>query len=187
MNMQSHVQDTLDEFMRLLRDLQEVEPNRFFYKINESTTANEIFEAVLEFRYAANSKELRDTGDRRIHIMLDKISEQAEVLNAFFRIKLFPNSVSQKQSWKTTVSRDPSATYAFRDDDSLEIGLMESELHESTLHVKRVWSHVGSFGGCRANFKIKLDPIQVKEFKARSVEPGLVQRAIDSRNKPAKT
>ena len=185
--MQSHVQDTLDEFMRLLRDLQEVEPNRFFHKINESTTANEIFEAVLEFHYAANSKELRDTGDRQIHIMLDKISERARELNAFFTMNLFPNSVSQKQSWKTTVSRDPSATYAFRDDDSLEIGLMESELHESTLHVKRVWSHVGSFGGCRANFKIKLDPIQVKEFKARSVEPGLVQRAIDSRNKPAKT
>ena len=173
--------------MRLLRQLQEVEPNRFFHKINEATTANEIFEAVLEFHYAANSKELRDTGDRQIHIMLDKISEQAEVLGAFFRIKLFPNSVGQKQSWKTTVSRDPSATYAFRDDDSLEIGLMESALHESTLHVERVWSHVSSFGGSRTNFKIKLDAIQAKEFKARSVEPGLVQRAIDSRNKPAET
>lgn len=162
--------DTFSRLMALLTALHEISPNRFFNRLRQAASLDEFYGAALELGYAANSKELRDTYDEQVHSLSEDIRREVGKLDAVFRIKLLPGSPSQKQSWENSASRDPSARYAFRSDGSLEISLLDAELRDAILHVKRVWSHVGNFDGSWTNFKIKLDADQVAELRTRLAE-----------------
>ncbi|RFP23002.1 hypothetical protein D0T25_07655 [Duganella sp. BJB488] len=164
------ITDTFSRLMALLTALHEISPNRFFNMLRDAANVDEFYNAALALGYAANSKELRDTYEEQVHSLSEDIRREVEELNSFFRIKLFPSSPSQKQSWENFVSRDLGGRYAFRDDGSLEISLLDAKLSDSVLHVKRVWSHVSSFGGSLTDFKIKLDANQVTELRTRLAE-----------------
>lgn len=170
MNSPIPITDTFSRLMELLTALHGISPNRFFSLLNQAGSVREFYDGALELAYAANSKELRDTYEEQVHSLAEDIRREVAMLNSFFRIKLFPSSPSQMQSWENFVSRDLGGRYAFRDDGSLEISLLDVELRDSVLHVKRVWSHVSSFGGSWTNFKIKLDANQVAELRTRLAE-----------------
>lgn len=170
MNQPIQIAGTFSRLMELLTALHEISPNRFFGRLSQAGSVSEFYDGALELGYAANCKELRDTYEERVHSLCEEIRREIEKLNAFFRIKLFASSPSQMQSWEHRVSRDPGARFAFRSDGSLEVSLLDAELRESTLHVKRVWSHVGSFDGSWTDFNIKLDANQVTELRTRLAE-----------------
>jgi len=164
------ITDTFSRLMGLLTALHEISPNRFFNMLKDAANVDEFYNAALALGYAANSKELRDTYEEQVHSLAEAIRREIATLDAFFRIKLLPRSPSQKQSWESSSSRDTSARYAFRSDGSLETSLLDAELRDSILHVKRVWSHVGNFDGSWTDFKIKLDADQVTELRTRLAE-----------------
>jgi hypothetical protein len=170
MNSPIQIAETFARLMKLLHALHEISPNPYLHRFHAAKTASELYDAALSLAYAANSKELRDTSDERVHVLSNAILLQIAELNASFRTKLTPNSPQQKQSWEKTVSLDPTGKYAFRSDGSVEISLMDSEILESILHVKRVWSHVSNFGGSWTDFRIRLDEGQVRDLKRKLAE-----------------
>ena len=159
-----------------LEALHEISPNGFLFNFKRAKTISELFDLVLELGYAANSKELRDTGDEQVHTLLNDITRQLARLEELFIIKIFPSSCQQKHNWEKSALQKESGRFSFRDDGSLELSLIDSSLHDATLHVKRVWSHVSSFGGSWTDFKIKLDPTQLKEYRAKHAELRLITR-----------
>ncbi len=162
--------DARDNLMESLGRLHWLEPNRFEPMLREAKTVRDFYDGALALGYAANAKELRDTWDDRVHSLCIEILVQMNTIDAFFRVKLYPGTPEQEQDWKRSLLRDPSAKYAMRDDGSLEISLLDSKMHESTLHVRRVWSHVSNFGGCLTDFRIKLNQAQTGELRAKLAE-----------------
>lgn len=163
----SNVADTLASLAELVHALDWLEPNYLTKHFDQAATARDMHEVILEFSYAANSKALRDTGDDRVHKLLNDILPLTETIRAFFRIDLWPASTAQLQSWTHALSTAPSGKYAFRDDGAIRICLLDADLHGSTLSVRRIWSHVGDFSGSVTRFDLKLDAEQVTEFKVR--------------------
>lgn len=169
----AHIRERLDALYAL-------ETNRFLRTVSEAATVDEWYGAVLALNYAANSKELRDTGDARVHAICEEIRDEVKRINMLFRARISPVTPSQKQSWESAVSRDPSARYAFRDDGSLEISLLDARLEAATLHVKRLWNHVCNTEGDWVDFHIKLDETQVNTIRRKLS----TLRAIRSTMKP---
>lgn len=163
----SNVADTLASLAELVHALDWLEPNYFTQHFDQAATARDMHEVVLALGYAANSKALRDTGDDRVHKLLNDILPLTETIRAFFRIDLWPASTAQLQSWTHALSTAPSGKYAFRDDGAIRISLLDADLHGSTLSVRRIWSHVSDFSGSLTGFDLKLDAEQVTQFKAR--------------------
>ena len=163
----SNIADTLASLAELVHALDWLEPNYLTKQFDQAATARDMHEVILEFSYAANSKALRDTGDERVHKLLNDILPLTETIRAFFRIDLWPASTAQLQSWTHALSTAPSGKYAFRDDGAIRICLLDADLHGSTLSVRRIWSHVSDFSGSLTGFDLKLDAEQVTQFKAR--------------------
>lgn len=163
----SNVADTLASLAELVHALDWLEPNYLTKHFDQAATARDMHEVILEFSYAANSKALRDTGDERVHKLLNDILPLTEAIRAFFRIDLWPASTAQLQSWTHALSTAASGKYAFRDDGAIRICLLDADLHGSTLSVRRIWSHVSDFSGSLTGFDLKLDAEQVTQFKAR--------------------
>jgi hypothetical protein len=178
MNSKNQNAEIFFHLMKLIRALDEISPNRFLNKIVGAKTACEVHDTVLALQYAANSKELRDTGDKQVHILCEEIRRQAQRLNNFFVMKLFPSSLQQKQSWEHFVLQAVGGKYAFSADGSLEISLLDAELRKSALRVKRIWGPVSSYDGSTIDFEIKLDANQISNFKARLADSRLMQSAI---------
>lgn len=160
----------IKEIAKLLYALSDLETNRFMIKFNQAPTTIKVYDAILELEYAANSKELRDTGDDRVHTLCEQIRMQSRKLHTFFRLDLFPNSEQQKLNWTKPFRPDLESKYVFREDGSLQVSVLESELVDSTLHVKRYWSRYGNFDGTRGDFKIQLDVEQAQAFKKKASE-----------------
>lgn len=158
-----NVSETLAGLLKLVQALHAIAPNRFYQKFQEANTAREMYAVALELGYAANCKELRDTGDQQVQSLCEEILLEVAKLDAAFRVKLSPHSPGQKLSWDNAVSKDPAAKYAFRHDGSLEISLLDADLAGSLLHVKRLWNHVCNFDGSWTNFMIKLEAEQVSD------------------------
>ena len=167
MAMQTQIARTLASLAELVHALDRLEPNYLTRRFDQAATARDMHEVILEFSYAANSKTLRDTGDERVHALLNDILPLTATLGAFFTINLWPASTAQMQSWKHALSKAPSGKYAFRDDGSIRISLLDAELHGLSLSVRRIWSHVSDFSGSQTAVDLKLDPEQIAEFKAR--------------------
>ena len=165
--MQTPITDTLASLAELVHALDWLEPNYLTKQFDQAATARDMHEVILEFSYAANSKALRDTGDERVHQLLNDTLPLTATLRAFFSINLWPASTAQLQSWTHALSTAASGKYAFRDDGSIRISLLDASLHGSTLSVKRIWSHVSNFSGSLTEFELKLDAEQAAEFKAR--------------------
>ncbi|MGK5027728.1 hypothetical protein [Janthinobacterium sp. RB2R34] len=163
----SNVADTLASLAELVHALDWLEPTYFAQRLDQAATARELHEIVLALDYAANSKELRDTGDERVHRLLNDILPLTEAIRVFFRIDLWPASTAQLQSWKHALSTAPSGKYAFRDDGAIRICLLDATLHGSTLTVRRFWTHVSDFSGSWTEVELKLDAQQVAEFNTR--------------------
>lgn len=165
----SNVADTLASLAELVHALDWLEPNYLTKHFDRAATARDMHEVILEFSYAANSKALRDTGDDRVHKLLNDILPLTETIRAFFRIDLWPASTAQLQSWTHALSTAPSGKYAFRDDGAIRISLLDADLHGSTLSVKRIWTHVSNFTGSwtGVELKLKLDAGQVAECRSR--------------------
>lgn len=169
------------DLMRLVDALHQVSPNRFHAMVKKARTSAEWYDAVLALRYAAGSKELRDTGDGRVHELCEDIRRRAADIDAVFQMKLFPGSPSQQRDWEHALALDDHATYAFRKDGSLEISLLDSDLQGAALHVRRVWNHVCNFTGSWTDFTIELDEAQVADWQARRARLQATQRAIENR------
>jgi len=167
MQMQVPVADTLASLAELVHALHWLEPNYLTRDFDQAATAGEMHDVILEFGYAANSKTLRDTGDERVHKLLNQILPLTATLREFFTINLWPASTAQLQSWKHALSTAPSGKYAFRDDGSIRISLLDADLHGLSLSVRRIWSHVSDFSGSLTEFDLKLEAEQAAEFKAR--------------------
>ena len=163
----SNVADTLASLAELVHALDWLEPNYLTKHFDRAATARDMHEVILEFSYAANSKALRDTGDERVHKLLNDILPLTETIRAFFRIDLWPASTAQLQRWKHALSTAPSGKYAFRDDGAIRISLLDADLHGSTLSVRRIWSHVSDVSGSWTEVELKLDAQQVAEFNTR--------------------
>lgn len=163
----SNVADTLASLAELVHALDWLEPNYLTKHFDRAATARDMHEVILEFSYAANSKALRDTGDERVHKLLNDILPLTETIRAFFRIDLWPASTAQLQSWTHALSTAPSGKYAFRDDGAIRISLLDADLHGSTLSVRRIWSHVSDVSGSWTEVELKLDAQQVAEFNTR--------------------
>ncbi len=167
--------------MQSLEALHRLEPNRFLAMVRKAGTPAEWYDAVLALRYAANSRELRDTGDDRVHQLCEDILRQVRHIDDIFRMTLVPASARQRRDWDLSVARDPLAKYAFRDGGTLEISLLDSSLAGSTLHVQRVWDHVCNFGGSWTGFYITLDPTQAADWQARRTRLHNLEHAIETR------
>ncbi|WP_308922396.1 hypothetical protein [Janthinobacterium sp. J1-1] len=163
----SNVADTLASLAELVHALDWLEPNYLTQHFDRAATARDMHEVILEFSYAANSKALRDTGDERVHKLLNDILPLTETIRAFFRIDLWPASTAQLQSWTHALSTAPSGKYAFRDNGAIRISLLDADLHGSTLSVRRIWSHVSDVSGSWTEVELKLDAQQVAEFNTR--------------------
>ena len=163
----SNVADTLASLAELVHALDWLEPNYLTKHFDRAATARDMHEVILEFSYAANSKALRDTGDERVHTLLNDILPLAEAIKAFFRIDLWPASTAQLQSWTHALSTAASGKYAFRDDGAIRISLLDASLQGSTLSVRRIWSHVSDFTGSWTGVELKLDAGQVAECRSR--------------------
>ena len=163
----SNVADTLASLAELVHALDWLEPNYLTKHFDRAATARDMHEVILEFSYAANSKALRDTGDDRVHTLLNDILPLTETIRAFFRIDLWPASTAQLQSWTHALSTAPSGKYAFRDNGAIRISLLDADLHGSTLSVRRIWSHVSDVSGSWTEVELKLDAQQVAEFNTR--------------------
>ena len=163
----SNVADTLASLAELVHALDWLEPNYLTQHFDRAATARDMHEVILEFSYAANSKALRDTGDERVHKLLNDILPLTETIRAFFRIDLWPASTAQLQSWTHALSTAPSGKYAFRDDGAIRISLLDASLQGSTLSVKRIWTHVSNFSGSWTGVELKLDAGQVAECRSR--------------------
>ena len=161
------IADTLASLAGLVHELDWLEPTYFRQHLDRAATARELHEVILELGYAANSKGLRDTGDERVHRLLNGILPLTEDIRAFFRIDLWPGSTAQLQSWTHALSTAASGKYAFRDDGAIRICLLDASLQGSTLSVRRIWTHVSNFSGSWTDFDLKLDAEQVAEFRAR--------------------
>ncbi len=174
----THIADVFTRTGTLLEALFAVEPNRFLAQFRAAKTTDELYDAALALGYAAGSKEIRDTCDAQVHILAGQILLELEKLDALFRVNLYPSSAGQKLSWEVAVARDSAATYAFRKDGSIQISLLDSTLSGSTLHVKRIWTHVCSFDGSRTNFSIKLEADQIVQVKDMSAAVRAFRRAF---------
>ena len=165
--MQTPIADTLAALAGLLHALDWLEPNYLTKRFDQAATARDLHEVILELGYAANSKALRDTGDERVHKLLNDIVPLTATLSAFFTINLRPASTAQLQSWTHALSSAPSGKYAFRDDGCIRIGLLDATLHGSSLSVRRFWAHVSNFSGSWTGVELRLDAQQVAEFNTR--------------------
>lgn len=165
--MQTPIIGTLASLAELVHALDWLEPNYLTKHFDQATTARDMHEVILEFSYAANSKALRDTGDERVHTLLNHILPLTATLRAFFTINLWPSSTAQLQCWKHALSTAPSGKYAFRDDGSIRISLLDADLHGSSLSVRRIWSHVSDYSGSWTEVELKLDAQQVADFNTR--------------------
>ena len=167
MTQSAPIAETLASLASLVQALDALEPSYFGRKLAQAGTARDYYDIVLELDYAANSKWLRDTGDERVHHILNDIGSVVDRIDGFFRIKLWPGSTAQNQSWTHAVLRAAGGKYAFRDDGSLEISLLDARLHGETLTVKRIWNHVCNYSGSLTEFEIRLDEQQIAEARAR--------------------
>ncbi len=172
------VADLLARLMQQLYELDQLSPNRFPALIEKAGDIGAWYAAMLELNYAANCKELRDTGDDRVHAICVQIRDTVDGFKPFFRVRLLPASPEQQQGWTSMVSREPSGKYAFRDDGSIEVGLLDSTLHGDLLFVGHVWNHVCNFDGSSVSFTIRLDEAQAAQLRTRFAESRLAQQAI---------
>lgn len=172
------VADLLARLMQQLYELDELSPNRFPALIAKAGDISAWYAAVLDLNYAANCKELRDTDDDRVHAVCGQIRDTVNEFKPFFRVTLSPASPEQQQGWTSMVSREPSGKHAFRNDGSIEIGLLDSELHGDLLFVGRVWNHVCNFDGSSVSFPIRLNEAQAAEMRTRFAESRLARQAI---------
>ena len=167
MQTQMPIADTLASLAGLVHALDRLEPNHFTRQFDQAVSARELHEVILALGYAANSRELRDMGEERVHRLLNDIVPLTEAIRVFFRIDLWPASTAQLQSWTHALSRAASGKYAFRDNGAIRICLLDASLLGSTLSVKRIWTHVSDFSGCWTDFDLRLDAEQVAECRAR--------------------
>ncbi|MDN4051779.1 hypothetical protein QPK32_01600 [Massilia sp. YIM B02763] len=178
MTSQNQFADALFELRSLSKALDDISSNPYHERINRQGSLEELFDAILAFDYAANSKELRDTGDERVHALLNEVREVSKSIYPFFVTKICPESSRQAQEWQTAARREPSATYAFQDNGSTEISLLDATLDGSTLIVKRLWSYVSNFDGTWTNLKVGLGPKQVEDLKTKFAELGAIRSAF---------
>lgn len=172
--------DVLNRLMQLLGDLDAIEPNRFPMLIRNSKSASEVYAAILALGYAANSKELRDTGDDRVHSLCHAIWELVRDLDDVLRMQLLPASRSQAQTWEHTVIRKNELPYAFKENGALEVGMLDAELHGAMLRVKRIWGRYTNVGGSATDFVLKLEASQVAAYRYRRGSVELLRSAMEA-------
>ncbi|QBE62679.1 hypothetical protein [Pseudoduganella lutea] len=181
MNPQADTAAILADLTKLVEALHQVSPNRFHAMVKKAGTAAEWYDAVLALRYAAGSKELRDTDDERVHELCEAIRRHVARIDAYFQMKLVPASPRQQREWEDALTPDLHARHVFRKDGSLEVSLLDSDLQGATLHVRRVWNHVCNFTGSWTEFTIELDKAQAAEWQARRARLQAMQTAIEKR------
>jgi len=175
---EERVAAVLARLTQLLRELDTVSPSRFPALIAQAGEIGEWYAGVLALDYAANSKELRDTDDEAVHSVCLQIRPAVDALAPFFRARLFPRSLEQAQRWRAMAAPESDARFAFRSDDSIEIGLLDSTLSGDQLRVRRVWSHVGNFDGFRIALDIGLDELQATEMQERFANARIAWQTI---------
>jgi hypothetical protein len=168
--MKPSLAECLASLKKLTLAISEYPANRLFNHLSNAKTPQELFAVILELNYSSNSKIFRDGGPEEHHQNLNKITEYAKIFEDFFEAKITPNSLEQKQKWNKTILPAPSGKYAFRDDGSLRISLVDSELQGSKLHVKRMWTHVSNYDGSWTDFVIELDEAQIMYLNTRFEE-----------------
>ena len=167
-----------DRIMQCIDGVFDGIPVHYLAAIGQTRSAHELYATACELRSFVNSKGNRDGAAHHVHLFSNEITKLVHRLDDLFTIKIVVNSPRQREEWNTTITRDPGATYAFRDDQSLQISLLESELDGARLHVGRIWSHVCDHGGSQTNFSIMLDPaqlahVQVKQAVVREIQAAL--------------
>ncbi|WBS04297.1 hypothetical protein OU994_08470 [Pseudoduganella sp. SL102] len=169
------------DLMQLVEALHRISPNRFHAMVNRAATAAEWYDAVLALRYAANARELRDTGDERVHGLCEEIRRHVARIDDVFQMTLLPASPVQQREWEGALAADGHARQVFRTDGSLHISLLDSDLRGAALHVRRAWNHVCNFTGSWTDFTIGLDEAQAADWQARRARLRAMQEAIEKR------
>jgi hypothetical protein len=191
MNAQTDIADILARLLKLLLALDNIFPSYpYLENFSQALTINEIYDAALMAEgvlRSMGSREPLEYLDYRAPILSDEIRLQVARLDSLCRIKFSPSSPQQKQSWTHTALRDPRAEYGLGDDGSLDISVLDSELRDSVLHVRRIWGRRCEFSGSWTDFKIRLDATQARDFRMKLAELRSVQFAInESRKAPEK-
>lgn len=177
----SRIGSIVHDLVGLVEELEHVEPNRFTRMVAGAGSAGALFDAVIALRYAANAKELRDTGDARVHDLCERILVLAGEFFEFMTMRLHPASASQRQSWESAVARTPYNKYALRQDGSVEFSLLETHLGKGVLRVARTWSHVCSFDGSPTDLAIQIDAQQASAVTVRQAQARVLQAVLDDR------
>jgi len=155
----------IKDLKNLLKKLDGLEPNRFLNELNQSDTPLELFNLTLELRYVSQSKHLRDTINPDVHILLNEISSSCKTIFEFFTVSLLPETAQQSKTWRQQVSLDENGKYIFRDDGTIRVCLLSSELKKRVLNVKRIWNHVCNYDGSKISALIELTEKQEKYIK----------------------
>ncbi|WUR14615.1 hypothetical protein E7V67_005785 [[Empedobacter] haloabium] len=173
------IYDVLSELMRLTRGLNDVCPIGYLTRMQAATTASAFYAEALRLGYAVNSKELRDTGDERVHHWCNLIWRHMKEVRSHLTLILFPHTPEQRSEWLDSFARSPGGRFAFRDDGSLHVDLVHATLNGTALHIRRLWTHVGGVNDPLQSFTIRLNPIQCGDFEARAREARAMQDWID--------
>jgi hypothetical protein len=166
MNHQLDITESLVELISLLSVLQSIESNRFLSKFGDIKCPIALLGLTRELDYAANSKELRDTGNPQVHQLLNQITLKIEKFRSFFFVNLYPNSTAQRMRWSREIADERTAARVIRADGSFQLHLLDTRIKQGFLEV-----------GPRSSFmitdefsmklKIDLDADQTQEVKKK--------------------
>ncbi|AVR95812.1 hypothetical protein C9I28_08790 [Pseudoduganella armeniaca] len=175
----SPIHEVLSELMRLTRGLNQVCPIGYLTRMQAATTAEAFYAEALRLGYAVNAKELRDTGDERVHHWCNLIWRHMKEVRSHLTLILFPHSPEQKADWLDSLLTSPGGKFAFRDDGSLHVDLVHASLDGSTLHIGRLWTHVGGVNDPLESYAIRLNPVQCADVAERLRRASSMQDWID--------
>jgi hypothetical protein len=161
--MNENFQWFIDQFYKLLTEL---EPHdqaaRFFLRdLDAAQNRQQQHLVITHISYAANSKELRDSGSSQAWRICDQLTELEKKFEALVTFDLSPESPQQKENWlkalkSSEISRPEWAFVDLR----IRFGLLFCELKASELNPVRIWNSLCNYGGQALNARLTLSPKQ---------------------------
>ena len=153
---------------RALAEVEALEPNRFRDEISRQSTLAGQYLAICRLGQAANTRDLRDTSDDRIHDALDRLVQAIRAIHDLVRLRLEPSDAAQQETWRALCDAQREGRFLMSRDGSLEVFLLGATLSSGgTLHVTRVWSEVGGCEGAPVDLALPLDTAQCARLRDR--------------------
>lgn len=165
-----------------LSEYEDTAPRWFLRRLEPVSTIHEFRDLVRELGSAVHSKDAWDGGSRRFHDGLVEIGLHVARIEAFFKMKFWPSSPQQQQSWTHFVLTESGGRIRFESDGALEVSLIDTTLSGTTLTLDWEWSPAYRASSSSAGFKLKLDENQAKQFKHKLADLRAFQYAMKWKN-----